>query len=72
MNILGDMTILLIFWGGVITKLDYIKGSFLCILGSFLKVKMDGDRGRGMFFGLLKFQIIFGVLKIPDIFWGER
>ena len=25
--------------GGVITKLGYIKGSFLCILGSFLKVK---------------------------------
>ena len=26
----------------------------------------------GYFFGLLKFQIFFGVLEIPDIFWGER
>ena len=24
----------------------------------------------GVFFGLLKFQIFFGVLEIPDIFWG--
>ena len=24
----------------------------------------------GYFFGLLKFQIIFGVLEIPVIFWG--
>ena len=23
-----------------------------------------------IFFGLLKFQIFFGVLEIPDIFWG--
>ena len=37
------------FWGikilwiffRVITKLGYIKGSFLCILGSFLKVKVQ-------------------------------
>ena len=26
----------------------------------------------GYFFGLLKFQIFFGVLEIPDFFWGER
>ena len=25
-----------------------------------------------IFFGLLKFRIFFGVLEIPDIFWGER
>ena len=42
MNLFGGMKILWIyfifFWGGgVNTKLDYIKGSFLCILGSFLK-----------------------------------
>ena len=37
MNIFLDMKILWIFLG-VITKLDYIKGLFLCILGSFLKV----------------------------------
>ena len=24
----------------------------------------------GFFWGLLKFQIFFGVLEIPDIFWG--
>ena len=23
-----------------------------------------------IFFGLVNFQIIFGVLEIPDIFWG--
>ena len=42
---------------GVITKLGYIKGSFLCILGSFLKVKVQHG---GYFLGLLKFQIFFG------------
>ena len=55
--------------GGVITKLDYIKGSFLCILWSFLKVMLQ----NGGFFGkLLKFQIFFGLLEIPDIFWIKR
>ena len=45
-----------IFFGGH-HKLDYIYGSFLCILGSFLKVKVqDGE----YFFGLLKFQIFWG------------
>ena len=39
MNISWGMKILWIYFG-VITKLDYIKGSFLCILGSFLKVKV--------------------------------
>ena len=24
----------------------------------------------GIFGGLVKFQIFFGVLEIPDIFWG--
>ena len=36
----GGMQILWIFFG-VITKLDSIKGSFLCILGSSLKVKIQ-------------------------------
>ena len=42
---------------------------FLCILGSFLKVKVHN---WGYFWGLLQFQIYFGVLEIPDIFffWG--
>ena len=44
-NIFGDFQKNEYFWGyddfvdifGVITKLAYIKGSFLCILGSFLR-----------------------------------
>ena len=31
--------------------------SFLCILGSFPKVKVQNE---GYFFGLVKFQIFFG------------
>ena len=50
-----------LFFGGVIAKLDYIKRSFLCILGLFLKVKVQNG---GYFFGLLKIQILFwGCLK---------
>ena len=33
----------------------------------FFKVKVQNV---GYFQGLLKFQIFFGVLEIPDIFWG--
>ena len=39
MNIFGGMKILWKFFGGS-HKLDYIWGPFLCILGSFLKVKV--------------------------------
>ena len=39
-NTFWGMEILWIFFG-VITKLDYIKGSFLFILGSFLQVKVQ-------------------------------
>ena len=35
----------------------------------FFKVK---DTELGYFLGLLKLQIFFGVLDIPDIFWGVR
>ena len=48
------MTILLLFLG-IITKLNYIKGSFLCILGSFLKVKVQ----NGGYFGAAKISNIF-------------
>ena len=41
-------------WG--ITKLDNRKESFLCILGSFLKVKEQNGN-------------IFGDAKISNIFW---
>ena len=37
---------------------------FLCILGSFLKVKYTES---GYFLGLQKFQIFFGVLQISDL-----
>ena len=47
--------ILWIFFG-VITKLAYIKVSFLCILGSFLIGKVQ----NGGYFFILKFQIFFG------------
>ena len=50
---------------GVITKLDYILGSFLCILGSFLKVNVQNE---GHFLGCLNFKYFFEVLEIPDIF----
>ena len=56
-----------IFWGHYKIGL-HIKGSFLCILGSFLKVKVQNG---GYFFGLLKFQIFFlAFLKFP-IFFGD-
>ena len=42
MNIFGGMTILWLF------SLNYIKRSFLCILGSFLKVKVQNG---GFFWG---------------------
>ena len=66
MNIFGGLKILWIFFG-VTTKLAYILGSFLFILGYFLKGKVQNG---GYFLGLLKFQIFFGMLEIPDIFWG--
>ena len=57
-------------FGGIITKLDYIKGSFLCILGSFLKVMLQNGFFLG---GLLKFQMVFlGCLKFLILFWSER
>ena len=53
-----------------ITKWDYIKGSFLCILGSFLEVEVQNEE---YFFGLLKCQIYFwGCLKFLIFFGGER
>ena len=51
----------------VITKLDYILGSFLCILSSFLR----SSYRMGDIFGLLKFQIFFRVNEIPEFLRGE-
>ena len=39
------------------------RGHFYALLG--LRYRMEG-----YFFGLVKFQILFGVLEIPDIFFG--
>ena len=53
---------------GVITILDYILGTFLCILGSFIK-----SRYRiGNILLVAKISNFFGVLETPDIFLGER
>ena len=49
-NIFGGMKILWILLG-VITKLDYIKGLFLCIFWSFLKVKVQNGGYFFFFFG---------------------
>ena len=43
--------------------------SFLCILGSFLRLKVHNG---GIFGGCQNFKYFLGVLEIPDIFWGER
>ena len=58
MNIFGGMKILWMFFWGDITNLD---------LGPFLKFKVQNG---GCLFGLLKYQIFFGVLEFPDIFLG--
>ena len=53
------------FWD--ITKLVYFKWSFLCILGSFLKVKVQN---RDILGGCQNFTYLFGMLEILDIFLG--
>ena len=53
------------FWGR--HKIGLYLGVFLCILGSFLKVIVQNE---DIFLRLLKFEIFFGMLEIPDIFWG--
>ena len=46
----GGMKIFCGYFFGVITKLDYISGTFLCILGSFLKVKVqNGESSKDQF-----------------------
>ena len=41
--------------------------SFLCILGSFLKINLQFEN----IFAWQKNSTIFGVLDIPDIFWRQ-
>ena len=66
------MKILWIFFflgGGGITKLDYIKRSLLCILGSFLKVKVQ----NGGYFWVAKISNIYlGCLKFLIFLGSER
>ena len=53
-NVFGMKILWIFFW--VIIKLDYIQESFLCILGSFHKVKVQNG---GKNFRLVKFRIFF-------------
>ena len=41
MNIFWALNFCEYLGGGVITIMDYIKGPFLCILGSFFKVNVQ-------------------------------
>ena len=50
------------FWGH--HKIGLVRGSFLCNLGSFFKVKVQN---WDIFLGCLNFKYFFGVLEIPDI-----
>ena len=56
-----------IFWGH--HKIDYIKGSFICILGYFLKVKVGLQNG-GYFLGCQNSKYSLGYLKCLIFFWG--
>ena len=54
----SDILLIFLFLDDASTKLDYVYlGSFLCILGYFLKDKVQNG---GYFLWLLKFQIFFG------------
>ena len=75
-NIFGVFRKINIFWGmkilwkflGVITKMDYIMGAFLCILRSFLKVMVQ----NGDFLGVAKISNIFsGCMEFLIFLWGE-
>ena len=61
----GGVKILWMFFG-VITKLDCLKGSFLCIVWSFLKVNVQNVD----IFGVAKFSnICLDMPNIPDVFF---
>ena len=55
-----------IFWGSSQTWTIF-KGHFNAFLGLFLRSRYR----MGDMFWVAKFQIFFGVLEIPDIFWDE-
>ena len=62
------MKILWIFFG------DHHKiGLYLEVISMHFRVFSEGQgTDWRIFFGLLKFLILFGVLEIPDNFCGER
>ena len=66
MNIFLDMKILWIFFGGSSQKWASL-GVISMHFRVFFKVK---GTELGYLLGLLRFQIFFWVLDIPDIFWG--
>ena len=68
MNTFRGMKILCIFFWGH-HKIGLYLGVISMHFRVFFKVKVQNG---GYFFGSLKLQIFFGVLEVPDIFWGER
>ena len=60
------MKILWIFFRG-----HHKIGLYLGVIPMHFRVYSYGQRTEwGIFFGLLKFRIFFGVLEIPDIYFG--
>ena len=66
MSIFGGIKILWIFFLG-----HHKIGLYLGVIFMHFMVFSCGQGKKWwIFFGLVKFQIFFGVLEIPDIFWG--
>ena len=53
--------------GGSRQNWTSLRGLFYVLFGSFLKVNVQNEN----IFAWQKFQIFFGVLDIPDIFWRQ-
>ena len=69
MNIVLGMKILWIFFWGHLQIGLVLRGFFLCILGSFLKVNIQN---LDIFLGCKNFKYFLGALEISDIFWGVK
>ena len=65
MNIFGGMKILWIFLGSL-QNWTILRGHFYAFQGLFLRSRYR----MGIFLGLLKIKIFFGVFEIPDMFGG--
>ena len=67
MNIFGGMKILWIFFG------SSQSWASLRVISMQVRVFFKGQGTElGYVFGLLNYKYLFGVLEIPDLFWGER